>query len=375
MTSSTYRVGLSIAHSDRAAVLLKDQVPVKILCEKSSAEEDDPDEALRLLETLLEGQGILKQELKSVSVSAPWRSPELEDERLQQWLLPLKNLGRWIHQDWTFKSDAKEALQAMVGEDIPLNFYAEDQCRSVFALRRYPNQDSLVLNLHSRPGEMGSTLWRVGGGKIRALVAFAQEESLEFLLLNLAEFAGFSGSQGLRNFMALAKMGEESYLDKFYSDLLTMDPSGGLELEMDRLEDRPNPKSAFDDLVKLFGPRRGADSPITVRELDLAASAQALLKEQVKRLSKTLAGERGSKPLVVQSESYLGDLLKGEFEATGVFAEVLWLREKEAVAEALGAIYSSVGEKNHWRFDATEWQAPSYIQLFKNAVAEDARKD
>lgn len=359
-----YKIGLSLNHSDRAVVLVGEQGPLKIICENVDNEDDDPLPS-GLIHSLLSSHNVQIHEIESVAVAGPWRIPEVEESRLQQWLLPIKNLGRQIHRDWTVKTDLKEWLDRLLREDMPVEFYAEDQARAAFALRKFPQQNSFVMNLHSRAGQMGSTLWRVGPGDFKAQLAFEEDESIEFLLTNLAYFCGFSGANALRNFLALAPMGEESYLDKVFEHVGTIDQEGRLELDLDYLEEEPSLVSRFEDLTRLFGPaRRLSDSPVTVRELDLAATCLAVLKIHVTRLGKTLVSEQGALPLIIQSESWTGDLFRSELEKQNIFPEVQWVKERESVAEALGAVYSQLGEENNWRFDAKNLPALTYTQVF-----------
>ena len=367
MTSTLpkYRLGISIAHGDRAVVLLKDQVPVKILVEKHNGAETTNFEIITLIKSLLAGQAVGVDEIDMVCVAAPWRSTELEDDGATQWLLPLRNLRRQIQQDWSFRAETKEQLLEIFGEEMPLHFFAEDQCRSAFTLRRFSQQESLVLNLHSRPDNHGSTIWKLGPGEIKPLIAFEQDESLEFLLNNLAHFAGFTGPQAIRGFLNLARMGEESLLDKLYG-VVNVDSDGRVEVDVSQLEASPGGDSTYDDLTKLFGAPRAPELPVTVREVDLAASAMSILKTHVNRLSECLIKDQGPLPLIIQSESMFGDILKAEFEELGLFSEVQWLREKEAVAEALGAGYNSMGEHINWSFEASNWQPLSYTQIFKD---------
>ncbi len=354
-----------MAHSDRAVVLLKDQVAVKILVEKHNGSDSTNFEILTLIKSLLAGQAVGVDEIDMVCVAAPWRSTELEDDGVRQWLLPLRNLRRQIQQDWSFRADTKDQLAEIFGEEMPIHFFAEDQCRSAFTLRRFSQHESLVLNLHSRPEFHGSTIWKLGPGEIKPLIAFEQDESLEFLLNNLAHFAGFTGPQAIRGFLNLARMGEESLLDKLYG-VVNVDSDGRVEVDVAQLEANPALDSDFEDLTKLFGPPRPTELPVTVRELDLASSAMSILKTHVTRLAECLVKDQGSLPLIIQSESSFGDVLKTEFEALELFQEVTWHREKEAVAEALGAGYSSIGENINWNFDAANWQPLSYTQIFKD---------
>lgn len=360
-----YKIGLSVTHSDRTVVLVRDQVPLKIICETVDSDDDDPLPST-LLHTLLNSHSLKASDIESVSVAGPWRSPEIEESRFQQWLLPLKNLGRRIHRDWTFKTELKEWIEATLGDDVPIRFFAEDQCRAAFSLRKFPQQESFVLNLHSRPSEMGSTLWKVGPGDIKALAAFEEEESIEFFLTNIAAFSGYAGPNGLRNFLALAPMGEESFLDKFFEHVATVDQEGRLELEFDHLEEEPSLESRFDELSRMFGPaRKSADSPVTVRELDMAATCLAVLRIHLSRLAKTLVKEQGNLPLIIQSESWTGDLLRTEMEKQNILVKVEWIKEREAVAEALGAVYSQMGEDINWKFSPASLQPLIYTQIFQ----------
>lgn len=359
-----YRLGLSVAHSDRAAALIKGQTPVKIVCEKTESDDDDPLPSA-LIQNLLRSQGVNPSEIECVSIVAPWRSPEVEEGPFQGWLLPIKNWGRRLHQNWTFGAEIKDWLEEHFGVHPQVSFVSEDKCRAAFGLRRFSNEDAFVLNLHSRRGEMGTTIWRVGPGTMQPLVAFEQDESFEFFLNNLAHFCGFSGPKAIQNFLSLAEMGEPSYINRLIENVLSLDSDGKLDLEEDELEEFPTLESSFESLTRWFGPaRRDANLPITVRELDLAASALTLLRMHIQRLGGKLRKEQGALPLILQSESQLGEVFAQEFDALRIFPRVQWMQEKESVSEALGAVYAELGEVLHWKFEPMGLQNLNYTQLF-----------
>ena len=109
----------------------------------------------------------------------------------------------------------------------------------------------------------------------------------------------------------------------------------------------------FDQLFG--GPRRKEESPLTQREMDLAASIQAVTEEVVIKLAKGIAKSTGLKNLCLAGGVALNCVANGKLLRENVF-EKIWIQPAAgdaggAVGAALGAYYLMLGGKR--RVDPT----------------------
>jgi carbamoyltransferase len=110
-------------------------------------------------------------------------------------------------------------------------------------------------------------------------------------------FTGFKVNSGEYKLMGLAPYGEPRYQDLILEHLLALKDDGSFRMDM-RYFNYANgltmTSKAFD---RLFGgPPRKPESPVTQREMDLAASIQAVTEEVVLRLGAHRASGTGRRP-------------------------------------------------------------------------------
>jgi carbamoyltransferase len=99
------------------------------------------------------------------------------------------------------------------------------------------------------------------------------------------------------------------------------------------------------------GPRRAEESPLTQREMDLAASIQAVTEEVVIKLAKGIAKSTGLKNLCLAGGVALNCVANGKLLRENIF-ENIWIQPAAgdaggAVGAALGAYYLMLGHKRH----------------------------
>lgn len=150
-------------------------------------------------------------------------------------------------------------------------------------------------------GDFCSTLLGRGtDGDVEVLEVVRFPHSLGILYTMVTQFLGFSkwGDEG--KVMGLAALGQPVYVDRL-RQVVKLVPGGLFELDpsyfthpvygLDMIwEDRvPHIDDTFSErMIEVFGPPRHRYAPFTVRDKDLAASAQALLEEALVHVGRRL---------------------------------------------------------------------------------------
>jgi carbamoyltransferase len=136
--------------------------------------------------------------------------------------------------------------------------------------------------------------------------------------------------------MGLAPYGEPVYVPRIKQELIDIKPDGSFRLNMDYFDYHRNEVMTNDKFAALFGgPPRKGESEITKREMDIAASAQAVLEEAVLLLAKHARRVTGEKNLVMAGGVALNCVANGKLLSEGIFDDI-WVQP--AAGDAGGAL-------------------------------------
>jgi carbamoyltransferase len=141
--------------------------------------------------------------------------------------------------------------------------------------------------------------------------------------------------------MGLAPYGEPRYVQTIFDHLLDLKPDGSFRLNMQYFEyctGLTMTNARFDALFG--GPPRKPEVPLTQREMDLAASVQAVTEEVVLRLTRSIAAQTGARNLCLAGGVALNCVANGKVLRDGRF-ERLWIQP--AAGDAGGAVGAALG--------------------------------
>ncbi|MCB0412418.1 MAG: hypothetical protein KDD22_07825 [Bdellovibrionales bacterium] len=320
-----YILGISVTRPQKTLVLTKNGEVVRCLQDEVSPLESDDPLPAHLIHRLLDSTGVAASAIKKVHICSPWRSPENSTVDQDQWLRPLKDWGRKIHQDWVFGSEIREEIEELLGEGAEVTLVDEDLSRTLYAQPRCFFKEGVVLNLHSQWSNKATSLWQLRPKQLIPLKVLEKEKSIEGFVSQVAEFCGFAQEKNLSRFLTLAPMGEPSQLEVF----------------KDELWQKVSQEHLFESLKKLFGIPRSLEAPVTLREIDMASTAQALIQLHAENLARFMDSTIGAvQPLLITSETSFGSFLKGEFAKLRPRRECQWLQVEEGYAEAMGCATS-----------------------------------
>lgn len=203
-----------------------------------------------------------------------------------------------------------------------------------------PFEEAAVLTMDG-VGEWATTSLSWGkGNTLEVQREMHFPHSLGLLYSAFTYYTGFKVNSGEYKVMGLAPYGEPKYAALILDHLVDLKPDGSFRLNLDYFDyctGLTMTNSRFDQLFS--GPRRAPESPLTQREMDLAASVQAVTEEVVLRLTRAIKSETGAKNLCLAGGVALNCVANGKVLRDRQF-ENIWIQPASGDAGgALGAAF------------------------------------
>ena len=198
-----------------------------------------------------------------------------------------------------------------------------------------PFENAAVLTIDG-VGEWACASWGVGNGReLRLEEEQAFPHSLGLLYSAVTYFCGFRVNSGEYKLMGLAPYGAPRYLDELRS-FIDIDERGAIHLDQDFFDYCHGLRMTSGRFDALFGgsPRQ-PETPITQREVDLAASVQRLTEDIVLRMVHYVHERTGERNLCLAGGVALNCVANGRIRREGPF-EDLWIQP--AAGDAGGAL-------------------------------------
>jgi carbamoyltransferase len=219
-----------------------------------------------------------------------------------------------------------------------------------------PYDDAVALTMDG-VGEWATTSVAHGQGhrlEVQREIHFPH--SLGLLYSAFTYYTGFKVNSGEYKVMGLAPYGEPRFAQQIFEHLIDLKPDGTFRLDLgyfDYCTGLTMTNARFDELFG--GPPRKGESLLTQRDMDLAASIQAVTEEVVLRLTRSIAQQTGSSNLCLAGGVALNCVANGKVLRDGRFKN-LWIQPAAGDAGgALGAaLYACHATKGHPRTSAVD---------------------
>ena len=210
--------------------------------------------------------------------------------------------------------------------------------RSHAASAFYPSpfEEAAILTMDG-VGEWATSSIGVGrGSTIEMLRQQRFPDSVGLLYSAFTYFTGFRVNSGEYKVMGLAPYGEPRYAELIREHLIDVKEDGSYRLNLDYFEYCTGLTMTNGKFDELFGgPPRKAEAPLTQREMDLAASIQAVTEDVVLKLARAIARETGERNLCLAGGVALNCVANGKLLRDRCF-DRLWLQP--AAGDAGGAL-------------------------------------
>jgi carbamoyltransferase len=245
----------------------------------------------------------------------------------------------WIKEKLFQKSYITKELRAYAPDfdwETRLLFAEHHQSHAASAFYPSPFEDAVVLTMDG-VGEWATTSVGMGrGNRLEMAKEIHFPHSLGLLYSAFTYYTGFRVNSGEYKVMGLAPYGEPKYKALILDHLMDLKEDGTFRLDLSYFDYCTGLRMTNDRFSELFGgPPRPPEERVTQREMDFAASIQAVTEEVVLRLTRALAKESGSKNLCMAGGVALNCVANGKVLRDGRF-ENLWVQP--AAGDAGGAL-------------------------------------
>ncbi|HPG26655.1 MAG TPA: carbamoyltransferase N-terminal domain-containing protein, partial [Myxococcota bacterium] len=218
----------------------------------------------------------------------------------------------------------------------PIRFAGHHESHAASAFYPSPFEEAAVLTLDG-VGEWATGSIALGrGNRLEMLKEMRFPHSLGLLYSAFTYFTGFKVNSGEYKLMGLAPYGEPVYKDLMIEKLLDIKDDGSFRMDMSYFGFCDSDVMTSRKMDSLFGgPPRKAETEITQREMDIAASIQAVTEEIVLKIARYAHELTGARNLTMAGGVALNCVANGRVLREGPFDQV-WIQP--AAGDAGGAL-------------------------------------
>ena len=339
-------LGISAYYHDAAAALIVDgEIVAAAQEERFTRRKHDPGFPIHAIRFCLEHAGLRADDLDHVAF---YDKPFLKFERLLETYLSFAPRGFqsfqhalpvWIKEK-LFQKDLLlrelRALDPQANWQEKLLFSEHHLSHAASAFFPSPFDQAAVLTMDG-VGEWTTTSLAMGNGSALEVVREIHfPHSLGLLYSAFTYYTGFKVNSGEYKVMGLAPYGEPRYVETIKQHLIDIKDDGSFRLNMEYFDYCTGLRMTNGRFDALFGgPPRDPESPLTQREMDLAASIQVVTEDVVLALAGAIARETGQRNLCLAGGVALNCVANGKLLRAGHF-DRLWVQP--AAGDAGGAL-------------------------------------
>ncbi|HQR68242.1 MAG TPA: carbamoyltransferase [Thermoanaerobaculia bacterium] len=332
-------LGLSAYYHDSAACLLVDgRVVAAAQEERFTRKKHDAGFPARAARYCLEAGGLAATDLDAVAF---YDKPLLKFERLFETYLDYAPRGFGSFQKamplWlTNRLWMQEEIHRELGTTARILFGDHHESHAASAFFPSPFEEAAILTMDG-VGEWATSSLGVGrGNTIDLLSELRFPHSIGLLYSAFTYFCGFRVNSGEYKLMGLAPYGEPRYADAIREKLVHVCDDGSIRLNMEYFEYPSRLRMTGAGFERLFGgPAREAESKLTQREMDLAASIQEVTEEIVLKMARHVRKTTDARYLCLAGGVALNCVANGRLLREGTFDD-LWVQP--AAGDAGGAV-------------------------------------
>jgi len=345
-------LGISAYYHDSAACLVHDgEVTAAAQEERFTRKKHDSAFPNQAISYCLKEAGISPHKVDYIVF---YDKPFLKFERLLETYLAFAPKGLrsfitsmpvWLKDKLFQKRVIADALRDLWGKDIKWEerlFFSEHHLsHAASAFFPSPFESAAVLTMDG-VGEWTTTSLALGqGNKLEVVKEIHFPHSLGLLYSAITYYIGFKVNSGEYKVMGLAPYGKPVYADLIKEHLIDIKEDGSFALDMSYFNYCTGLTMTSKKFDEVFGgPPRRPESELTQREMDLAASVQAVTEEVVIKLAKGIAKSTCQKNLCLAGGVALNCVANGKLMREKVF-ENIWIQP--AAGDAGGAVGAALG--------------------------------
>lgn len=221
-------------------------------------------------------------------------------------------------------------------------FAEHHQSHAASAFYPSPFEEAAILTIDGVGEWTTTSIARGKGNKIEILEEIHFPHSLGLLYSALTYYIGFKVNSGEYKVMGLAPYGEPKYVDLIKENLIDIKEDGSFKLNMEYFNYTTGLTMTNDKFHKLFGSNpRTPESNLTQKDMDIAASLQAVTEEVMLKIAKHAKEITGLENLCLAGGVALNCVANGKILNQNIFKDI-WIQPAAGDAGgALGAAYLS----------------------------------
>ena len=238
-------------------------------------------------------------------------------------------------------------IRAKLGGDLRARivFTGHHESHAASAFFPSPFEEAAVLTMDGVGEWDTASIGHGRGNKLDLLRTMRFPHSIGLLYSAMTYFTGFKVNSGEYKLMGLAPYGEPKYAGIIREKLIDLREDGSFAMDMQYFNYCQGLTMTNDRFAQIFGgPPRQAESMITQREMDLAASIQKVTEDIVLRMARTSRELTGSRNLCLAGGVALNCVANGVLQRERVF-ENLWIQP--ASGDAGGALGAALFVHHH----------------------------
>jgi carbamoyltransferase len=334
-------LGISAFYHDSAAALVVDgNIVAAAQEERFSREKHDEAFPVRAIDYCLREAGLSPEQIDYVGF---YEKPFLKFSRLLETYLSYapsgfasyaKAIPIWLNKKLHLTREMQTGLQGKYRKRFVFTEHHQSHAASAFFPS--PFEEAAILTLDG-VGEWATA--SVGHGRGNRIHLLQQQEfphSLGLLYSAFTYYCGFEVNSGEYKLMGLAPYGKPTYVDLILGKLLDLKDDGSFRMDMSYFNYCQGLTMTSAKFHQLFGGSpRTADTPLTERDMDVAASIQQVTEEIVLRCAIHAHRRTGSKNLCLAGGVALNCVANGRVLREGPFDDI-WIQP--AAGDAGGAL-------------------------------------
>jgi carbamoyltransferase len=366
---TTHVLGISAFYHDAAAAVVTDgEIVAAAQEERFTRKKHDPRFPKHAINYCLQEAFIEADELRAVVF---YDNPVLSADRIVKSLVATAPESReqWVSAARSFlgvKPFVERYVRDMLKVDVPVWFARHHLSHAASAFYPSPFAQAAILTLDG-VGEWATTSLAEGrGDDLRVLAEIRYPHSLGLLYSAFTAFCGFKVNSGEYKLMGLAPYGKPRYAEVIRDKLIAVRPDGSFRLDTSYFGYLTGDRMTNARFEELFGgPPREPESRITRREMDLAASIQAVTEDVVLAIARHLRAVTDLPDLCLAGGVALNCVANGKLLREKVFDRI-WIQPAAgdaggSVGAALLASHRMLGVARVPAADGRDRQRASYL--------------
>ncbi|MEZ5844300.1 MAG: carbamoyltransferase [Hyphomicrobiaceae bacterium] len=340
-------LGISAFYHDAAACLIADgEIVAAAQEERFTRRKHDPDFPRSAISYCLDAAGCRPADVDYVVF---YEKPLPKFERLLETYLAFAPRGLasfslslpvWVKDKLFLRRMIELALRDLWGNGIDLDqrllFSEHHLSHAASAFFPSPFEEAAVLTMDG-VGEWTTTSLAIGRGNTLSVEHEIQfPHSIGLLYSAFTYYTGFKVNSGEYKVMGLAPYGEPRFADLIRKHLVDIKEDGSFRLDMRYFNYCTGLTMTSKKFHDLFGaPPRKPETLLTQREMDLAASIQAVTEEIILKLARAIRTTTGQRNLCLAGGVALNCVANGKLAREHLF-ERIWVQP--AAGDAGGAL-------------------------------------